>query len=83
MSNICFNCQRALGGCSWSKSFIPVEGWTATPTTTSGCNGGKVTRIETFDIRACPLFLQDPPRQINYAMISEEENERYNRREKK
>lgn len=38
-TNICFDCQRACGGCSWSAChtvtgkplFLPVPGWTAKP----------------------------------------------------
>lgn len=29
---LCWTCQNACGGCSWSKSFTPVEGWDAKPT---------------------------------------------------
>lgn len=53
--NICFKCQRACGGCSWSADFEPVPGWTAEPAL---LNGG----IETYHITACPLFLPDKPR---------------------
>lgn len=27
---LCWYCKNACGGCSWSKSFKPVKGWTAT-----------------------------------------------------
>ena len=28
-TNICFDCQNAVGGCEWSRAFDPVPGWTA------------------------------------------------------
>ena len=28
-TNICFDCQLAIGGCEWSAKFEPVPGWTA------------------------------------------------------
>lgn len=30
---ICWRCGKALGGCCWSRSFKPVPGWEAEPTT--------------------------------------------------
>ena len=31
-ANICFDCKKACGGCSWSKNFTPVKGWLANKT---------------------------------------------------
>lgn len=31
-STICWECKNALGGCSWSKNFKPVNGWEAEKT---------------------------------------------------
>ena len=31
-NELCFLCDKACGGCSWSRDFTPVAGWTATPT---------------------------------------------------
>lgn len=46
---LCCWCGKFWGGCSWSKDFIPVAGWTATPT------------IESYLITACPDFVADRP----------------------
>jgi hypothetical protein len=61
-SNICFDCDRACGGCSWSRNFEPVPGWTATKTTLKiGCTGKEKPRwVDTYSITACPLFTPDP-----------------------
>lgn len=64
MSNPCFDCQKCLGGCSWSKSFTPIPGWDATK---DGAHGG-------YNIRSCPEFLADPPRRTNNATLTEEES---------
>lgn len=55
---LCCWCGKFCGGCSWSKDFIPVEGWTATPTITSG-NGCRP--VESYLITACPDFVADRP----------------------
>lgn len=67
MANICFDCQKACGGCSWSEinpdtgkpRFQPVEGWTAKPTVVQVECGRK---IEGYHITACPEFVQDEKR---------------------
>ena len=73
---LCWRCRRATNapgmGCSWSRRADPepVEGWEARETTLKGSNyyHGKnyTTIIQSYVIRACPLFLPDeknePPR---------------------
>lgn len=56
--SICWDCQKAYGGCSWSKRFEPVEGWTAKKSYLS--NGKKRKITDTFAISDCPEFVQDP-----------------------
>lgn len=66
-SNICFDCQRACGGCSWSAChpvtgqplFIPVPGWTAEPSKLYSAHGSHKRETWTYHITACPLFLRD------------------------
>lgn len=58
-NDLCFRCDNACGGCSWSKDFTPVEGWTAEKT--------KIwigrTTIDSYRITACPEFAgKEPPR---------------------
>lgn len=71
-ANICFDCDRACGGCSWSEwdpetkrpRFKPVPGWTAKKSIVrnTATKNGKSKRVpqETYHITACPLFKPDP-----------------------
>lgn len=64
-ANICFDCQRACGDCSWSEYDLdrgvallkPVEGWTA-----------ELVKYQhlgyTYSVTACPLFIPDEPRSV-------------------
>lgn len=66
---LCWRCRRATNapgmGCSWSRRTDPepVEGWEARETTLKGSDyyHGKnyTTIIQSYVIRACPLFLPD------------------------
>ena len=55
---ICWDCKKATGGCSWVDGFKPVEGWDATPTVVDGVE-------ESFEIKSCPEFEQDDIRIIS------------------
>ena len=64
-TNICKECAKACGGCSWTAVaadgetllWQPVEGWTAEPVKISVRNENGVYReIETYHITACPEF---------------------------
>lgn len=58
--NICFDCQNAVCGCSWSRDFTPVPGWTAEKTYVMQCYvPGYESQIETYHITACPQFVPD------------------------
>lgn len=66
-ANICFDCTKACGGCSWSAVaadgktllFQPVEGWTATPTKMIvRKDNGDTREIETYHITACPELVR-------------------------
>jgi predicted nucleic acid-binding Zn ribbon protein len=48
--SLCWDCQNACGGCSWSRSFEPVEGWEAKPSEDS------------FFVINCPQFIPDEVR---------------------
>lgn len=68
-ANICIDCQKACGGCSWTRCetwkkgkpimFQPVEGWTAEKIYRVSQDGYV---IETYSITACPEFIPDEPR---------------------
>lgn len=46
----CWTCRNACGGCSWSREFAPVKGWTATATDIPE-NG---EHHASFHVIACP-----------------------------
>ena len=55
---ICWTCQNACGGCSWSKSFIPVEGWEAEPAmlyAKDKAHGG----VQSYEVLRCPEYIPD------------------------
>ena len=54
-STLCWDCEKAGGGCSWSKSFTPVEGWTAIPTKVRS-DSLSIRHIDSFDVYECPEF---------------------------
>jgi hypothetical protein len=56
-NSLCWQCKRAYGDCSWSRHFKPVKGWKAEPTIIMG--GKKDPVVESFDVKKCPLFIQD------------------------
>lgn len=65
-ANICFDCEKACGRCSWSKDFTPVPGWTAIEVfrNIDGRYAGPYDHFfsRTYAITACPLFERTPPR---------------------
>ena len=61
---LCWHCGNCYGGCSWSRSFMPVDGWEATPV--------KRDNVETYEITNCPDFNPDTK---NYIYRGERKNE--------
>lgn len=55
---ICFDCKKAVGGCSWSKKFEPVEGWVAEPTFIKqyGRQESALNVTQSYRIISCPQF---------------------------
>ena len=51
----CITCRNACGGCSWSREFVPVKGWTAEKNTIP--DNGK--HAETYKIIDCPEYILD------------------------
>ena len=50
---LCWRCNNACGGCSWSENFAPVEGWTAYATVIKDSMGED---MRSYRIKACPQF---------------------------
>lgn len=82
-TNICFDCKKACGGCSWSEidpntekpRFEPVEGWTAEETVLRVYEQDRTRFEKTYHITACPLFERDEPRTSSGSGISLEQME--------
>lgn len=52
-NSICWCCEKSCTAeCSWSREFIPVDGWTAEPWKTA--NG-----VDSFLVRECPEFVKE------------------------
>lgn len=51
---LCWECKRATGGCTWSDKLLPVEGWDATPTI---IKDSEIGEIPSFQIKHCPQFV--------------------------
>ena len=47
LETLCWKCGNALGGCSWSIDFTPVEGWDAKP-----------TAHNSYKVYNCPKFVR-------------------------
>lgn len=52
---LCWGCKKACCGCSWSKRFVPVKGWTATETVIIGGKNGN-EEIKSYRVIRCPEF---------------------------
>lgn len=85
-TNICFDCQNACGGCSWSEidpdtkrpRFEPVPGWTAKKVVLN-CGtfkGGKVL-VETYHITKCPQFIPDVKRKGDKGQLTEAQDKAF------
>lgn len=82
-TNICFDCQNACGGCSWTEinpvtkrpRFEPVPGWTA-KLVLLNVGGTKTGNryIETYFVTKCPLFIPDAPRKRDNRELTEEQS---------
>ena len=51
----CWTCEKCFGGCSWSRDFIPVEGWTAEETYIPE-NG---EHAKSYKIISCPEYRKE------------------------
>lgn len=85
-TNICFDCTKACGGCSWTEinpdtkhpRFEPVPGWTAKKVllNVGSHKGGRVV-IETYHITKCPQFTKDRPRKDTNKMLTEAQSKHF------
>ena len=69
---ICWNCKKACGRCSWSHHLEPIHGWIATPVHRRSANGkGRQIMMDTFAIKCCPEFEQKEKREMPYKCHAE------------
>lgn len=54
----CWDCAKSCGGCSWSRDFIPVDGWKAAPTSKHNANR---VGTESYQIEYCPEYEKETP----------------------
>lgn len=55
----CFDCIRAITGCSWIDWQEPIKGWNAEPITIYNHNGKNRIEVDSYIVKACPLFKAD------------------------
>lgn len=55
---LCWECDNAYGGCSWSRNFTPVEGWDAQYVRRVYKSKG-VYVMDSYEVRNCPEFVLD------------------------
>lgn len=79
-ANICIDCARACGGCSWTGiddkgelRWEPVPGWTAEKIQ---MKVGNYKTVDTYHITACPLFIREEKKERKgvHLALTEEEN---------
>lgn len=62
-AQLCWDCKKACGGCSWSKNFEPVPGWIAEERVLYHRGNGEKIRTSSYHIRYCPEFERDDPKE--------------------
>lgn len=51
---LCWDCEKATGGCTWARRLKPVEGWVARK-----INPSPTKPYVTYFIESCPEFKRD------------------------
>lgn len=59
LDTLCWHCQNACGGCSWSKNLTPVEGWKAEKIKLKVDKGNY---NDSYIVNECPKFKPDAKR---------------------
>lgn len=58
----CFDCARAISGCSWVDRQEPVEGWRAEPTIIKNGTADGIKEINSYIVKSCPEYKPDSVR---------------------
>lgn len=53
---LCWDCRRALGGCSWADRFCPVDGWAAEETLLYVNDRHRKDPVPSYRVIRCPEF---------------------------
>ena len=53
-NQLCWDCKKACGGCSWSSCFKPVDGWDAEESIVKDNSGD----IISYKVKKCPEFIR-------------------------
>ena len=61
-TTLCWECDNCYGGCAWSRSFKPVDGWEAIENKTQVKNGKYIEQRTSYTVLKCPEFTRDRPR---------------------
>lgn len=60
----CWRCRKYAGGCSWSRSFTPIPGWEAEPTTLMrGAPSYRIIRCPEYEPDGDPRWQRVPRRE--------------------
>lgn len=55
--SLCWFCGKSTNrGCSWSKSFTPVEGWTAIRRDILNISKKNTSSMESYRVLTCPEY---------------------------
>lgn len=67
VGTLCWSCQNASCGCSWSRWYEPVDGWDAEKTII--LSGNEYPDIESYLVKKCPEYIKD--RKRGYAEVTD------------
>jgi hypothetical protein len=59
METLCWDCKKAIGGCTWADKSKPVDGWDAEKTIVRNESYGD---MESYCVKSCPEFERDEKR---------------------
>lgn len=66
METLCWDCKKAIGGCSWAKKLKPVDGWDAEKRVVRDEWCGD---YESYCVKNCPEFEHDDKRILEVAEV--------------
>lgn len=60
LETLCWSCQNATGGCSWSRTLKPVKGWNAKAIKIKASEGKEFVRYtDSYIVKKCPKYIKD------------------------